>query len=351
MKTKIAVLTLLTLSVIATVLFKQQRATSLQEPPKAQVSPLEDSLSKLSSEELKKDIEFLASDDLEGRMSGKRGNDLAADFLKKELEASGLPTEFDDFQIRRMNLGPKNEIGEDKTRNLYSWIEGDDLRDEVVVLGAHFDHIGYGPRYSRSKSQAIHNGADDNASGTAAVLEIAKAMAGLKPRRTILFQFYSAEEMGLLGSRHYCDNPTFPRQSPNISKHVAMVNMDMIGHLRPDAHQVSMLDSSLDIAEIVKSLDEKYSFAAAVTGRGAGGSDHASFYNKRIPVAFIHTGVHKYYHTPEDDVGTINMGGVLQVSRYGLELVWRLANEERPEFNKASFKEMPYDHDHGQIEF
>jgi Zn-dependent M28 family amino/carboxypeptidase len=286
---------------------------------------------------------------MEGRMSGKKGNEKSLNYLEESLKSCGLPTKTDEFKIKRANPGPGMEEGSETTKNLYCWIEGS--TDEIVVIGAHFDHIGYGPKYSRSRKIEIHNGADDNASGSAAVLEIAKAMSGLKPKRTILFQFYSGEEMGLLGSRHYCANPSFPLAKPDIKKHVAMVNLDMIGHLEEDNAKVSFLDSSVDLASAVFELASKYKFAHGVTGHGSGGSDHASFYNNKIPVAFIHTGLHRYYHTPEDDLETLNIDGILKISRYAMDLVWKLANEAKPEFNKSSFTEIPYDEDHGQVKF
>jgi hypothetical protein len=305
------------------------------------------SLELITEQSCRKNLEFLCSDNLEGRMSGKKGNVMAADFLKSKLNEYGLKTYFHKFKIKRVNSGPNNELGDDFTQNVYGWVEGESLKDEIIVVGAHFDHIGYGPQYSRSKSIKVHNGADDNASGTVAVLEVAKAMSRLKPKRTILFQFYSAEEMGLLGSRFYCENPTMPESNPDIKKHIAMINLDMIGHLNLDKYNVSF-SGIIDLQENINNLNKKYKFANNVTGRGTGGSDHASFYNKKIPVAFIHTGLHKYYHTPEDDIETLNLNGIVEISKYVFELSWNLANEENtPQFNHASFKEMPYDHDHG----
>ena len=317
-------------------------------PPAKELTP-DAALARIGAQECEEILKFLSSDELEGRMSGKKGNVAAAEFIIGRLRNAGLQTATQQFEIKRANPGPKNEQGDEFTKNVYAWIEGGELKDEIVVVGAHFDHIGYGPRYSRSKAVAVHNGADDNASGTAAVLQIARAMSGLRPKRTIVFQFYSAEEMGLIGSRFYCNNPTFPAGAPDIRKHVAMINLDMVGHLKAEKHQVS-IPEGVDMKSATEALSNKYKFSKRVTRSGSGGSDHASFYNKKVPVAFIHTGTHKYYHTPEDDIETINVSGVAEIARYAFELAWILANDEKPSFDDKSFREMPYTHDHGHQE-
>jgi hypothetical protein len=322
-----------------------------EEKPKLTVA---EAVSKIDRISLKENVEYLASNELEGRMSGKKGNKIAADFIKKRFEKYDLATEYDKFSIKRINPGPKNEIGDDFTQNIYTWIEGNDLvlKDEIVVIGAHMDHIGYGPSYSRYGNNRIHNGADDNASGTAALIEIAEAFAAMKGqnKRTVVIMAFSAEEMGLKGSLHYVNNPKFPKGNPDIKKHVFMLNMDMIGYLGKS--KTAVFDdgsSSPDIGFIIKQLSEKYSFAKSVTLRGSGGSDHAPFYNKKIPVAFLHTGLHDYYHTPKDTADRINYDGLEKVTRYGFELAWNVCNAvERVEFDYGSFTEMDYSHDHGQ---
>lgn len=322
-------------------------------PPPQKEATFEEALASITESELKANVYKLADDAWEGRMSGKTGNRLAAEWIKSEYEKYGLKTMYDRFTIERMNPGPKNETGDNYTQNIYAWIEGSDpiLKNEIVVIGAHMDHIGYGPQMSRaSNRREIHNGADDNASGTSALMEIAQAVAMLKPKRTVVFQAYSAEEMGLIGSRFYCNNPKFPTNDPDIRKHVAMVNMDMIGFLGQGYYFAGFGDgdSSLDLSSIIVDLNSKYNFAQRITSRGGGGSDHASFYNKKIPVAFLHTGLHKWYHTPDDDADRLNYPGMEKVARYAFELVWRIANDSaRPRFNYAAFKEVPYTHDHG----
>jgi hypothetical protein len=303
----------------------------------------QDAINSINAEDCKKTMNYLASDELEGRMSGKRGNVLAAEYIKNELEKYGLKTIYQKFEIKRVNAGPKKEQGDNYTQNVYGYIIGNSIPNEVVVLGAHFDHIGYGPKYSRSNKIEIHNGADDNASGTVAVLEVAEAFSKLKPARTIVFQFYSAEEMGLLGSRYYCDNPVFPIDNPNIKSHVAMINLDMIGHL--DSKLTVAQPAGLDIFSEIDLLSERYLFAKKIIARG-GGSDHVSFNNKKVPTIFLHTGTHKHYHTPTDDFETINFEGIEQICKYTFELVWSLCNNDKPDASKVIFETLPYKHDH-----
>ena len=326
--------------------------------PPVKEKTFDEALGSINEAELKKDLEYLASQELEGRMSGKKGNVVAADYIKKKYEAMGLKTMYDKFSIQRVNPGPNNERGDDFTQNIYAWIEGSDpvLKDEVVVIGAHMDHIGYGPSMSRAPGRrAVHPGADDNASGTVALMQIAKAFSQLqgKVKRTVVFQSYSAEEMGLIGSRFYCNNPKFPLSNPSIRKHIFMLNMDMVGYLGKGQYFAGFEagESSVDIARIINDLNGKYSFAKKITSRGSGGSDHACFYNKQVPIAFLHTGLHAYYHTPDDTADKINYNGIEQIARYAFELAWNVTQAtDAPRFNVADFKEMEYTHDHGHPE-
>lgn len=311
-------------------------------------------LNEIDQNNIEKNLRYLSSNELEGRMSGKKGNVLAFDFLKKEFEKFGLQTAYQKFPIERMNAGPKNEFGNNFTQNLFAWIDGNDsiLKNEIIVIGAHGDHVGYGPKLSLSKEKnKIHHGADDNASGTVAVLELAKIYSKLKNecKRTVLFQIYSAEEMGLIGSRYYCENPLFPKESPNIKNHIFMLNLDMIGYLDQGQHFAlfNQLKSSLDIDDAINELNQRYDFAQRITGRVSGASDHASFYNKFVPVVFLHTGLHENYHTPSDTYEKINYKGIAQITKYAFELSWKFVNvENKPRFNYAKFEELDYNYDH-----
>jgi hypothetical protein len=334
------------------------RPPSITPPPSEPKWTLEDAVNSITQEECKKHLYKLADNSWEGRMSGKKGNVLAAAYIKDEFEKAGLKTEYQKFRIQRMNPGPKNETGDDFTQNIYGWIEGSDpyLKNEIIVIGAHMDHIGYGPKMSRTPNRReVHPGADDNASGTVALIEMARAFAMLKPKRTVVLQAYSAEEMGLIGSRYYCNNPTFPKNGPNIKKHIFMLNMDMIGHLGGrTAFAVTFHDgnSSPDVKRYIEELNHKYSFGKRITSTRGSGSDHVSFYNNRVPVGFLHTGVTNTYHTPHDTADSVDCYGLQKVAQYGFELAWKIANEPAaPTFNHASFKELDYTHDHGYLKF
>lgn len=332
--------------------FVPKTEIQLEIPPQKKYDEI---FEEISGIEIKKDLEYLCSNELEGRMSGKKGNVLAAEYLKEKYESFGLNVIYQKLKIRRMNPGPKNETGDDFTQNIIAWIEGNELKEEIVVVGAHMDHIGWGPAMSRSRGMAIHPGADDNASGTVALIQIAKAVSLLKGqnKRTVVFISFSAEEMGLIGSRYYCNNPVFPKENPNIQNHVFMLNMDMVGYLGKAKNNVSFNEgeSSTDISSIIGELSKKYSFAKSITGRRSGGSDHASFYNKKVPIAFLHTGMHNHYHTPRDTVDKINFDGIEEISKYGFELIWKITNADaRPSFNYGGFQEMEYTHDHGHKE-
>lgn len=375
--TLIAILALMTVMTIAMAIYisdiknKESQHVEVETQP-IPIKPIipdkeysfEDALSSISKNTLKTNLYYLTDDKLEGRMTGKKGNVLAAEFINKKFEDAGLDVMYHKFtsqdigrRIRGINPGPNKEQGDDFSQNIYAWIEGNDpqLKKEIVVIGAHMDHIGHGPSMSRSRQIAIHPGADDNASGTVALIEIAEAFALLKDKvkRTVVFQAYSAEEMGLLGSRFYCNNPVFPKDVSSIKSHVFMLNMDMIGYLGRGRHQVGFNagESSVDISSIISDLNHKYSFANQITGRRSGGSDHASFYNKGIPIAFLHTGGHAHYHTPNDTPDKINYDGIEQVSKYGFELAWRVVQgDDKPKFAWKTFIPMDYVHDHGNPE-
>lgn len=222
------------------------------------------------------------------------------------------------------------------TANIVGVVEGTDpkLKDEYIVIGAHMDHLGWGYQggslYS-GKLPAIHYGADDNASGTAGLLELAQYFAANPPKRSLIFIAFSGEELGLLGSAHYTRNPIIP-----LEKTVAMLNMDMIGRLRDDQLSVIGADSSPAWRPLLEELNAEAGFNLA-TGGGAigGGSDHASFLARRIPVLFFFTGMHREYHTPADKPETINAAGEARVVRFVASVAERVANtSERIAFSE-----------------
>jgi len=213
------------------------------------------------------------------------------------------------------------------TANIIGMVEGTapQLKDEYIVIGAHMDHLGWGYQGGSlytGKLPAIHYGADDNASGTAGLLELAHYFAANPTKRSILFMAFSGEEIGLLGSAHYTRNPIVP-----LEKTIAMLNMDMIGRLRENQLSVIGVDSSPAWRPLIEELNAEAGFNLATTGGGlSAGSDHASFLAKRIPSLFFFTGMHREYHTPADKPELINAAGAARVVRFVASVAERIAN-------------------------
>ncbi len=226
--------------------------------------------------------------------------------------------------------------------NVMGFIPGNDpvLKNEYIVIGAHFDHLGYGGEGTGSltpDSNAIHNGADDNASGTAGVLELAETLSANKNnlKRSVLFMAYNAEEEGLLGSKYFVNNPTV-----NLSKVAAMINMDMIGRMSEGKVTVGGTGTSLEFEPILKEINNNHGLNLKMSKEGYGPSDHASFYVNDIPVLFFFTGTHTDYHKPSDDWPLINVAGEKQIVELIHDVVLRLSNlNNRPTFTEAGPKE------------
>ncbi len=180
--------------------------------------------------------------------------------------------------------------------------------DEFVVVGAHLDHIGYGGAGSRKPGvHEIHNGADDNASGTSAMIELARRLAsGPKPSRTVIFIGFNGEERGLLGSNYYVEHPVYP-----LEKTIAMLNFDMVGRLGDNPLTVNGVGSSTEFSELVTKASEDRPFEVKVEDSVMSASDHYSFFLKRVPSIHFFTGLTEQYHTPADDIETVNMAGIV----------------------------------------
>ena len=223
------------------------------------------------------------------------------------------------------------------TKNVIGVLEGKGpLANETVVIGAHYDHLGRGERGSRSKgSKDIHYGADDNGSGTTAVLELARRFAEQKDRqgRRIVFMLFSGEERGLLGSAHYAKNPLFP-----LADTVAMINLDMVGRLRDDPKtkkgslEIGGVGSAKNFEGMIDELNKKFDFTIKKTRSGTGPSDHTSFYLKGVPVFFFFTGLHPEYHMPSDKADTINFEGMSKIVDMVQELATMLSTDKKPEY-------------------
>ncbi len=224
--------------------------------------------------------------------------------------------------------------------NILGLLQGNDpqLSQEFLIIGAHMDHLGMGGKGSlASDTVAIHHGADDNASGTAGLLEAAQYLASHREqlKRSILFIGFSGEEMGLLGSNYYTKNPTFP-----IDHTVAMLNMDMVGRLTDSALVVEGMGTSPEWETIVK-RNNKDSLKVKLKPDGFGPSDHASFYAKDLPVMFFFTNLHNDYHRPSDTWDKINYSGEETVVRFVARIATDIANvPTKPAFTKAAVSSM-----------
>jgi hypothetical protein len=235
--------------------------------------------------------------------------------------------------------------------NVVGVLEGSDakLKSEVIVVGAHYDHLGHGGEGSLAAREGeVHHGADDNASGTAGLLELARLFAAdRKPlRRTVVFVAFGGEEEGLIGSSYYVQHPAFP-----LGQTVAMLNMDMIGRLRGGALNVGGVGTAAELRALVEGLNKGDTaasspaaerFALRLSEDGFGPSDHSSFYARRVPVLFFFTGTHEDYHKPSDTADRINYEGEAEVLRLVRDIVLRLQQTDaRPTYAVAKAEANP----------
>lgn len=257
----------------------------------------------------------------------------------------------------RVNLVKKQT----EAYNVIGILEGSDpvLKNEAIVIGAHYDHLGKGGQGSLAvNSTDIHHGADDNASGTGAMIELARQFAKEKKnKRTLIFIGFGGEEEGLLGSKFYVNNPVFP-----LDKTVAMINMDMIGRLKDEKLTVGGIGTASEWKALIEGknkfdnsspqitnvalnspqtgkpeIERAYpNFALQLSEDGFGPSDHASFYGKQIPVLFFFTGTHEDYHKPSDTSEKINFAGLIKITNFVAEIVKAVdANPTRPTYKVA----------------
>ncbi len=273
-------------------------------------------------------IRYLAADDLEGRFSGTRGEYCAGEYIAASFEKAGLtPAGVNGF-FQSLELAsaatPHAPTGEG--RNVLGLLEGADpvLREEVVVVGAHYDHLGHGGFGSTGSSGEIHNGADDNASGVAAMIEAARRLgSGPRPARSILFIAFTGEELGLVGSAFYTRNPVVP-----LERTVAMLNLDMVGRLEDDPLIVYGVGTAPEWEEMIRAANVSLGLPLAFEEAGYGPSDHTSFYANEIPVLHLFTNVHEDYHKHTDDWQKIDVEGLGEVARFTSEIA--LAVADRP---------------------
>ncbi len=240
------------------------------------------------------------------------------------------------FALTRTTATISTEVvlQESTTSNIVGMVEGTDpaLKGQYVVIGGHYDHLGMGDENSLSASREpdVHHGADDNASGTAAVLELAARFATNPARRSMLFMGFSGEEKGLLGSKAWVATPTVP-----LSDVAAMINLDMVGRLKDNKVNVQGYGTSSKWPALIDSAKAVAGLAVSTTADGFGPSDHSSFFSKDIPVLFFFTGLHTDYHRPTDTWDKINADGTALVVAMAERAARDIANaDERPDFVK-----------------
>lgn len=264
------------------------------------------------------DIAYLASDRLEGRLTGTAGNDSAAAYLARRYETlklrQGSPGYLQKFVARSSADAHSGNTAGRPTQNVIAILPGSDPRfaGQYIVIGAHFDHLGRETQFALDPEakDAIRNGADDNASGTAAVLQLARMLSAAHPRRSIIFANFSGEEEGLLGSQWFVDHPPVPLDSV-----MAMVNFDMVGRLNADKLLVYGTATATELPAILDGANSHamIPFKISGGGDGFGSSDQTSFYAKNIPVLHFFTDIHNDYHRATDDIEKINPGGEARV--------------------------------------
>lgn len=224
---------------------------------------------------------------------------------------------------------------ESEVKNVVGVLEGEGpLADQTIVIGAHYDHLGWGGNGSAAPGvKEIHNGADDNGSGTTVLIELARKLAahGKKLPRRIVFLAFTGEERGLIGSARYVKTPLFP-----IDSTVAMLNLDMVGRLENEKLIVHGTGTATEFDALVDRFGKQYGFAITKKPGGFGPSDHSSFYAAKVPVLFFFTGSHKDYHRPSDDVEKLNVSGMRRVGDMVAEIAVTLAEAPaRPTYLEA----------------
>ncbi|NNL32655.1 MAG: M28 family peptidase [Flavobacteriaceae bacterium] len=289
---------------------------------------------------IKEDVKILADDSLEGRQTGTEGEKKAADYIAERfkdmgLEGKGTEGYFQDFSFKP-KTDPHQEVQYDvkdgdstiSGRNVLGYINNN--ANKTVVIGAHYDHLGYGAEGSLYRGEkAIHNGADDNASGVAVMLNLASKLKEANKGNNYLFMAFSGEEMGLLGSNYFVKNSTLKDGEINY-----MLNMDMVGRLKADSTlAVYGVGTSPFFKQVINASNN--SFKIVENESGVGPSDHTSFYLNDIPVLHFFTGQHEDYHKPGDDSEKLNYKGMEAISSYIFDIITDLDDNGELAFRKT----------------
>jgi peptidase M28-like protein/PDZ domain-containing protein len=280
------------------------------------------------------DVRYLSADSMGGRLVGTPGADSAAAFIARRFKQSGLQASpvgwFQEFVVAKDAAAAQSAgIGGAVTRNVIGVLPGRDpkLRNEIVIVGAHYDHLGLGKFGSLDPDStgAVHNGADDNASGVAALFRIADTLAVMPPARTVVIIAFSGEEEGVLGSSWYVQHPVFP-----MAAVTAMINLDMVGRLRNDRLIVYGVQTAKQFPALLDSLNATAKFDLKASGDGYGPSDHQSFYLAGKPVLHIFTDLHEDYHRSTDDWQKINADGLVRVADFAAAIVQAIGDRRTP---------------------
>ena len=290
------------------------------------------------------EVSYLSSDELEGRETGTRGEKMAAEYISNKFQEYGLVGKGTDgfFQIFEASIKENPHTNTIKKKiqatNVVGYI--DNNQEETIIIGAHYDHIGYGDFSSLyDGDREIHNGADDNATGTAMVLELFEKYASTNNhKRTLVFILFGGEELGLLGSKFYAENPTV-----DLEKVQLMVNLDMVGRLDENKNvYLGGVPTAYGFSETLKPFFEESELNVTSYEHTASGvrslfsrSDHYNFYRKDVPSLFFFTGIHKDYHTPRDEANLVNYEGLKLISDLAEKVINNAANRsDRIEFRK-----------------
>ena len=298
---------------------------------------------------MEEDVRVLASDSLKGRETGSEGARMAAHYLEQRLVELGLkPITAEGDYTQEFSFKPRRDPHTEiefgtvtdsslNAQNVLGLIDNGGTR--TVVLGAHFDHLGMGGEGSLYRGEpAIHNGADDNASGVAVLLKLAKMLKERPDARdNYLIVFFSGEEMGLLGSNYFAKNPAL-----SLDQVPYMINLDMVGRLREEKTlSVSGTGTTPVWPQILNSLNP--GFELVLSESGVGPSDHTSFYLQDIPVLHFFTGQHEDYHKPSDDAELLNYEGMDLIAGYIMDITREMEAQEEVAFRttKNESEEVP----------
>ncbi|NOT36866.1 MAG: M20/M25/M40 family metallo-hydrolase [Saprospiraceae bacterium] len=295
------------------------------------------------NQQIQVDVVYLASEELEGRATGTKGESLAASYIVSRMKSLGLKPGNDGgwYQSFKIPANPHMVNSAELTgKNVIGYL--DRKAKSSIIIGAHYDHLGHGVVGSLAPNDHnTHNGADDNASGVAAMLWIAEKLTQQKKlEHNIIFIAFSGEEYGLFGSKAYIENPTIPKE--NIS---AMINMDMVGRLNAEnVIAISGVGTSSKWNNVLQEI-KPADFTFNNSESGLGPSDHSSFYLKEIPVLHFFTGQHKDYHKPSDDSYLVNYEGIEKVANIIYDIVVKIDPIKKIDFikTKDQSKEMATD--------